>query len=126
MTKSNLDLARECGAYPVTERLGDQRHTIGMEFTTAQLDAFAERIRAEANRLTALLANWDARALCALPADAMIVNKMARELREALAQPSPAAVERKPLTNAQIFEAIKAVGLVKNQESSSHCWCTSY
>lgn len=79
MTTSNLDLARECGAaFPETVQ---GRPGMTSVFTTIQLDAFAERIRAD----------------------------------ERAAQPSPAAVERKPLTNAQIFEAIKAVGLVKNQ-----------
>lgn len=59
---------------------------------------------------TELLARWEARALNAAPVDSMIVNRHIRELREALAapavkdsltaaQPSPAAVERKPLTN---------------------------
>lgn len=67
MTTSNLDLARECGARIF--KAWDCEEIQRVSMTPDQLDAFADRIRADAL---------------------------------AVSQPSPAAVERKPMTTAEI------------------------
>lgn len=57
----------------------------------------------DASHIPALLVRWETRALDALPADAMLINKHIRELREALAT-APKHTDR--LTNQQQTELL--------------------